>query len=47
MPVTEWKFDTRLEAAEKLVTLKKPETYIIVKNRKNGKFAKGWTLKKQ
>jgi hypothetical protein len=47
MPVQEWKFGTKKEALAKMATLKKPEAYVIVKNRENGKFIKGWTLKKQ
>ena len=38
---------TKKEALEKLATLENPDTYEVVRNRQNGKIAKGWILRKR
>ena len=43
---TSWKFATKAEALKKLETLKNQKDYEIVRNRENGKLAKGWILRK-
>lgn len=42
-----WYFDTKKEALKKKNSLKNPDTYELVQNRENGKFAKGWILRKR
>ena len=43
----EWKFDTKKEALKKQAFLKNPDTYEVVRNRENGRFAKGWVVRKR
>jgi len=43
-----WRFNTKKEALKKLGCLKKPDTYEIIQSRRaDGKFTKGWVLRKR